>query len=88
MVFTTLKQAKAKLNHLVELAIQGEDVVLMRGSKHVAVIVPISENDLNLTVPLTDASAAKLWEAIESEQKSGKLRRFSSPGSAVKAMLK
>jgi prevent-host-death family protein len=38
----TIKEAKARLNELVEAARSGEQVVLLRGSEHVAAIVPIT----------------------------------------------
>ncbi len=43
MICTTLKEAKAKLNMLVQEAIAGKDVILIRGSKHIAAIIPISD---------------------------------------------
>ena len=45
MKAVTIKEAKARLNALVEAAERGEQVVLMRGSKHVAVILPVSAED-------------------------------------------
>lgn len=78
MICATLKDAKAKLNRLVQRAAKGEDVVLMRGSKHVAVIVPITEDDLFLSSRLSDAQAQRLWEQIDFEQKSGKLKKLKS----------
>ena len=45
MKAVTIRDAKARLNALVEAAERGEHVVLMRGSKHVAAIVPLSADD-------------------------------------------
>ena len=42
MQAVTIREAKARLNALVEAALRGEQVVLMRGSQHVAAIVPVS----------------------------------------------
>jgi len=67
MVCATLKAAKATLNKLVEYATAGEDVVLMKGSRHVAAIVAISDADLELSARLSDAKAAALWQRIDEE---------------------
>ena len=76
MICATLKDAKARLNSLVQSAVRGEDVVLMRGSKHVAAIVPINEDELFLSSRLSDAQAERLWAKIDSEEKAGKLKKL------------
>ena len=76
MICATLKDAKAKLNKLVERAISGEDVILMRGSKHVAAIVRITEDDIELSTRLSDAQAARLWERIDAEAAAGTVREL------------
>lgn len=80
MIAVTLQQAKATLNNLVEKARSGEDVVLMRGSKVVATIVPLDNSDLNIVSRLTDPQAARFWAQIQDE----KATTFSSPDKAVK----
>jgi prevent-host-death family protein len=67
----TIREAKARLNALVEAAERGEQVVLMRGSKHVAAIVPVTEEDLQLAPSLTDAQAERLWRQLDAERRSG-----------------
>ena len=68
----TFKEAKAKLNELVDRAVAGEQVVLMRGAKHVAAIVPVSAEELELPPRLTDDQAARFWRLIaEEERKKG-----------------
>jgi len=42
----SIREAKARLHALVEAAPRGEQVVLMRGARHVALIVPLTEADL------------------------------------------
>lgn len=80
MIAVTLQQAKATLNNLVEKARSGEDVVLMRGSKVVATIVPLDNSDLNIVSRLTDPQAARFWAQIQDE----KTTTFSSPDKAIK----
>lgn len=76
MICATLKEAKAKLNKLVEQAVSGEDVVLMKGSRHVAAIVRISEDDLELVPRLSNIQATHLWEQIDTEITGGAARRL------------
>lgn len=64
MVTATLQEAKAKLNSLVEKALAGDLVVLMRGAKIVARIQPLSEDDLELSPSLTDAQAEQFWKEV------------------------
>jgi prevent-host-death family protein len=71
MQAVTIREAKARLNALVEAAERGEQVVLMRGSKHVAAIVPLSEADLEVSPRLTDAQAERLWGQIAAERRDG-----------------
>jgi len=65
----TIKVAKAKLNELVDAATSGEQVILMRGSTHVAAIVPISADDLELAPRLTDEQAARFWRMLGDEER-------------------
>lgn len=82
MVAVTLQEAKAKLNKLVEMALKGEVVVLMRGARIVAMIRPISQDDLEIAPHLTDAQAKKFWEEVKKEKK----RKFSGPSETVRAL--
>ena len=82
MICATLKEAKATLNKLVECATAGEDVILMKGSRHVAVIVPISEDDLELSSRLSDAKAAALWQRIDEEIADQRTAELESPHEA------
>ena len=79
----TIKQAKAHLNELIDAAERGEQVVLLRGSKHVATIVPITDADLDVRTELGDAQAARLWHEVRAAEKSGAILRFASPEAAV-----
>jgi prevent-host-death family protein len=75
MQVVTIREAKARLNALVEAAQRGEQVVLMRGSKHVAAIVPVSAEDLELSPHLRDPQAERFLAAARSGA-----RRRSEPG--------
>jgi prevent-host-death family protein len=84
----TIKEAKARLNELVEAAVGGEQVVLMKGSKHVAAIVPVSAEEIELPPRLTDEQAERLWRQIADERRSGKMRGFESAEAAVAYLKK
>ena len=79
----TIREAKARLNALVEAAEKGEQVILMRGSKHVAAIVPLSEEDLELSSNLADPQAERLWHRLEAERQEGSSLSFYSAEKAV-----
>jgi len=80
MITVTLQEAKAKLNQLVDAARAGEEVVLMRGSKVVVRLQPLSERDLEIAPSLTDAQAERFWKEVKKEGK----KSFRTPKSAVK----
>jgi prevent-host-death family protein len=79
----TIREAKARLNALVDAAERGEQVVLMRGSRLVAAIVPVSADDLELAPRLTDPQAERLWRQIAGERASGASVVFDAPERAV-----
>jgi prevent-host-death family protein len=86
MKAVTIREAKARLNALVEAAERGEQIVLMRGSKHVAAIVPLSEEDLELAPTLTDAQADRLWRQLELERRKGASLVYESAEAAVRGL--
>ena len=79
----TIREAKARLNELIEAAARGEQVVLMRGSKHVAAIVPVSVEELELPPRLTDGQAERLWRQLAHERDDGSMLTFSGASAAV-----
>jgi len=83
MQAVTIREAKARLNALVDAAERGEQVVLMRGSRLVAAIVPVSIADLELAPHLTDPQAERLWRQLEIERTSGASVVFDAPEKAI-----
>ncbi|HET7292730.1 MAG TPA: type II toxin-antitoxin system prevent-host-death family antitoxin [Vicinamibacteria bacterium] len=67
----TIREAKARLNALVDAAERGEQVVLMRGSRHVAQIVPLAAEDLEVAPRLSDGQAERLWREIAAQARLG-----------------
>ena len=88
MQAVTIREAKARLNALVEAAERGEQVVLMRGAKHVALIVPLSEEDLEVSPRLTDAQAERFWRQIAAERRDGASVVMETPEKAVAFLAK
>jgi len=78
-----IKEAKARLNELVDAAVRGDQVVLMRGSKHVAAIVPITADDLELSARISDEQAARLWKQLHQEHSVGRSKTFATADEAV-----
>jgi prevent-host-death family protein len=79
----TIREAKARLNALVEAALRGEQVVIMRGSEHVAAIVPVSADDLELSPHLSDPQAERFWQRLAAERADGASLVFETPGEAI-----
>lgn len=79
----TLKEAKAHLNELVEAALSGEQVVLLRGSKHVAAIMPLTSDEIEIAPRLTDAQAEHFWQHVEKDKTRGRTKVFASATQAA-----
>jgi len=83
MQAVTIREAKARLNALVEAAERGEQVVLMRGSKLVAAIVPVSADEVELGPRLSDPQAERLWGQLEAQRRDGSTVVMEGPEEAV-----
>jgi antitoxin (DNA-binding transcriptional repressor) of toxin-antitoxin stability system len=83
MQAVTIREAKARLNALVEAAQRGEQIVLMRGARHVALIVPLTEADLEVSPRLTDAQAARLWAELATGERDGTSLVMERPEKAI-----
>ena len=84
----TIHEAKAHLNELIDAAERGEQVVLMRGSRHVAALVAISTEEVELAPRLSDAQAERLGQRLAQEKASGRTRVFGSAGAAVRHLTR
>lgn len=69
MITASVTETRRRLSELIELARQGEEVVIIKDSRPVAALQPIDASDLELANRLTDHQAGRLWERIESEPK-------------------
>jgi prevent-host-death family protein len=70
MITQSISEARRKLADLIELARQGEEVVIIKDSKPVAALTPIDASDLKL-VRLTPAQARRLkaWTKAQPKKK-------------------
>jgi len=70
MITQSISEARRKLGDLIELARQGEDVVIIKDSKPVAALTPIDAADLRL-VRLSPAQArrVKTWAKAQPKKK-------------------
>lgn len=83
MKAVTIREAKAHLNELIQAAARGEQVVLMRGSRHVAALVPLSAEELELAPRLSHPQAERFWRSLGEERRRGSSRLFEGPEEAV-----
>jgi len=82
----TVSQAKSQLSAFIKSAEQGEQVVIMRGSKPAVMLRPVSEKDLNLTPELSLSALAAFEDEVIHDRKKGLLRKLGNdPVEAVTA---
>ncbi len=81
MVAVTVKAAKSRLDELVNRARDGEQIVLVKGSRRVASISPFFEDDAPLTI--TDAQAKRLIEESDRDNAEGRGKLFPNAEKAV-----
>ncbi len=84
MITQSVSEARRKLGHLIELARQGEDIVIIKDSKPVATLMPIDASDMELKIRLTDRQARRIRELSSSKPGIS----FRSAKSAVKYLKK
>jgi prevent-host-death family protein len=86
MQAVTIREAKTRLNELINAAARGEQIVLMRRSQHVATLVPISARDVELVTRLSDGQADRLWQSLDEERKQEASATFKSVELAVRSL--
>ena len=84
MITASITETRRRLSELIELARQGEDVVIIKDSRPVAALHPVDAADLALTPPLTDHQARRLIEWTDAQPK----KTFRSAAAAVKWLKK
>ena len=77
---------KTELTDLVARAIKGENIVLMKGRRIVASIVPATGAPVFVFHPLTSAQNARLDRRIARERSQNRVRSFESAEQAVEVL--
>ena len=87
MKMVTVSQAKSQLSAYIKSAEEGEQVVIMRGSKPAVLLRPVSESDLNVDPELSGSTLAAFEAEIARDRKAGALRKLGDhPAEAVTAL--
>ena len=86
MKIFTISEAKAKLSALVDAAEQGEEILIMRGSKPAVTITPVSESELSFWPSLPKAALAEFDREIEADRDAGELKLLGKGPAAVRAL--
>jgi prevent-host-death family protein len=88
MKIVTVSQAKSRLSAYIRSAQQGEQVVIMRGSKPAVVLRPVSEKDLSLNPELTPPALADFEAEITQGRKKGHLVKLGKDATEAVATLR
>jgi len=87
MKLVTVSQAKSKLSSYIKSAEEGEEVVIMRGSKPAVILRPISEDDLSAVPEIPISALAEFDAEIERDRKAGRLVKLGdTPEEAIAAL--
>ncbi|MCE0498585.1 MAG: type II toxin-antitoxin system Phd/YefM family antitoxin [Methylacidiphilales bacterium] len=88
MKLVTVSEAKSQLSAYIKAAEQGEQVIIMRGSKPAVALRPISENDLSLAPELPASALAEFEAELEQDRKKGLLRKLGKDSTEAAASLR
>lgn len=89
MKLVTVSQAKSRLSSYIKSAQDGEEVVIMRGSKPAVILRPISEEDLQAVPEIPLSALAEFDAEIERDRKAGRLIQLGdTPEETVAALRK
>ena len=87
MTKATIAEAKMRLSELIEAALRGERVVITRGSKPAAAIVP-AEADDSPALRVSESAANYLAREARAELESGVAQVHESPAAFAAAVTK
>jgi prevent-host-death family protein len=87
MTKATIAQAKTRLGALVDAALRGEQVVIMRGSKPAAAIVPVDANG-SPALRVSNAAADFLANEARAELETGVAQVHESPAAFAASITK
>jgi prevent-host-death family protein len=82
----TISEAKAKLSALVQAAEEGQEILIMRGSKPAVTLTPVSEDELSFWPQVPESALADFDREIEADRKAGALKPLGRGAAAVKGL--
>jgi prevent-host-death family protein len=82
----TISEAKAKLSALVQAAEEGQEILIMRGSKPAVTLTPVTEDELSYWPQVPKAALADFDREIEADRKAGELKPLGRGAAVVKAL--
>lgn len=88
MKLVTVSQAKSRLSAYIKSAQDGENVVIMRGSKPAVILKPISEEDLDPIPEIPLRALKKFDREIKEDRKHGRVVRIGSTPAEAAAYLR
>lgn len=87
MKLVTISEAKSKLSALITSVEKGEQIMIMRGSRPVVTLTPVSEDDVCFHPSFSVKALASFESEIAAERKAKKLVRLGGSPKEVTATL-
>lgn len=81
MKLVNISQAKTHLSSLIEAAEQGEEVMILRGSRPAVTLVKVTEDDLHFHPEIPARALQEFDSEIERDKKDGDLAFLGNIGS-------
>ena len=88
MKLVNISQAKTHLSSLIEAAEQGEEVVILRGSRPAVTLLKVTEADLHFNPEISMKGLEEFDSEIERDRKEGALLFLGDTGSQAVDALK
>jgi antitoxin (DNA-binding transcriptional repressor) of toxin-antitoxin stability system len=88
MKLVNISQAKTHLSSLIEAAEQGEEVMILRGSRPAVTLVKVTEADLHFNPEISMKGLEEFDSEIERDRREGALVYLGDTGSQAVDALK
>jgi antitoxin (DNA-binding transcriptional repressor) of toxin-antitoxin stability system len=88
MKLVNISQAKTHLSSLIEAAEQGEEVMIMRGSRPAVTLLKVTESDLHFNPEISRKGLEEFDSEIERDRREGALVYLGDTGSQAVDALK
>ena len=88
MKLVNISQAKTHLSSLIEAAEQGEEVMILRGSRPAVTLLKVTEADLHFNPEISMKGLEEFDSEIEKDRREGALVHLGDTGSQAVDALK